>query len=147
MTPALNELAQLNRRWLLARTERERMAIARDAELLAIEGHDPLRFGRLEVAGLVENVVGGQQHFLLLEEHAAIGDQHGGIRNGFAGLGGRVCGADVPDYRRDRQPRHQGRQRGAVVLHKRGPLEQVLRRIPAQAKLREDHQVGRGGAG
>ena len=50
-----------------------------DTELFPFQAVDILLVGGLEVAGLVEDVVGGQQHLALFEDDAAAGDERGFI--------------------------------------------------------------------
>src|SRR5712692_10296085 len=56
-----------------------------DAELLAAQREDALRFGRLEVTVFVEHIVGGKQHLVLLKQDSALGHQGGNICQGLAG--------------------------------------------------------------
>ena len=53
-----------------------------DAELFLGEAVDVLFFAGLEIAGFVEDVVGGEKHFGLFEDDAAFVDEGGFIGNG-----------------------------------------------------------------
>ena len=52
----------------------------------ALKGKMSWRVRGLEVARFVEDIVGGEKHFALLEENFAVGDQGGGIGDGLAGV-------------------------------------------------------------
>jgi hypothetical protein len=54
-----------------------------DAQLFLAQAVDVLLFGGLEVTAFVENIVGRQEHFALLEDHAAAVDERGFISNSF----------------------------------------------------------------
>src|SRR6202035_5538760 len=58
-------------------------------DLIATEREHTLAFGRCEVAHLVEDVIGGQQHLRLQEGDLAILQERGGVHHGLASLGMR----------------------------------------------------------
>ena len=94
----------------------------------------------LEVARLVEDVVGGQQHFALLEKNFSVGDERGGIGNGFAGIVHGV--ADESDEGWQRDFFGEADEFLLVSLGERWALDEVLRRVSADAELRKDGEVG-----
>ena len=111
-----------------------------DAQLLAAERKNLLARRGLEIARLVEDVVGGQQHLVLLEGHAAFGEQSGGVPGGFAGGGMGARGVANQDGQgRFLSERGDG---GAVAFEEGRALEQVLRKIAAQAEFGENGQIG-----
>ena len=113
-----------------------------EPDALALEVDDAAFGGRLEVARLVEHVVGGQQSLGLRVQDAAAGEQAGGVGQVLAG--GAAVAVHVADHRAE-AGRHgvlQVAQRLAVLCHERFVVEQVHRRVAAQAQLREHHQVG-----
>ncbi len=57
-----------------------------DAQLLVSEPIDGLSISRLKIADFIENVVGGQKHFALLENHSAFADERGFIGDGLCQL-------------------------------------------------------------
>ena len=100
-----------------------------------------LAFGGSEVTHLVENIIGGQQHLRLDELDAAIAQQRGGVHHFLAGvrLGRGHHPADDGDALGFRGNPLHGR---AIVRHKRGPLDQIARRIAADREFRKQNQAG-----
>src|ERR1700704_229495 len=54
-----------------------------DAQLLVSKSKDGLPVGRLKISRFVEDVVGGQKHFALLENNTTIANECGFIGDGF----------------------------------------------------------------
>ncbi len=99
--------------------------------------------GGIEVAPLVEDIVGGQERLAHDVGHPAAVDQGGAVVE--TAPVGRLAPLGEPDQRRGRPagPRRGQRvERGARRLDERGTLEQVLGRIPAERQLGEDGQRG-----
>ena len=79
-------------------------------------------------------------------QDAPVGEQAGGVGEVLAG--GAAVAVHVADHRAE-AGRHgvlQAAQRLAVLLHEGGVVEQVHRRVAAQAQLGKHHQVGVQGA-
>ena len=108
----------------------------RDAELFVVKREDVLGMRGLEVARFVEDVVGRQQHFALLEEDFSSGDQSRRVRDGLAGL--IHCVANEAYDRGYGNGLCQPHQRFLIVLDKGWPFDEVLRRISAKAQFGED---------
>jgi len=105
-----------------------------DAQLFVTEAINVIPFARLEVAGFVEDVVGGQEHLALLEDDAAVLDEGGFVGDSLAGAG--MIDAARKAY--DGGERHavgdvfQGVQ---IALDEGGALEEIEREIAAGAEL------------
>ena len=97
-------------------------------------------FARLEVAGLVEDVVGGQKHFALLEDDAAFADERGFVGNGLP-CPGVVHAAGVADDGRERHVRGDFFQRVVIALDEGGAFQKVEREIAADAEFGEDREI------
>ena len=108
------------------------------AEFRQIQRENVLRVGGLEVARLVEHIVGGEQHFSLFEEYAAVRDKCGAVRHRFAGVVLRP--AYVADERWQRNRFRQTCECLQVAFDERRALHQILRRIAAETKLREQSE-------
>ena len=111
----------------------------RDAELFAAHAVDVLLIAWLEVAGLVEHVVGGQEHFALLEDDAALANQRGFVGNGLP-CPAVVQAAGVANDGRERHLRGNFLQRVVIALNKRGAFQKVEREIAADTEFREDRE-------
>ncbi len=113
-----------------------------EGDLVAAEIEECLALGGQEVAGLVEDVVSGQQHLRLREEDAAALDDGGAVGGAFAGGGPRAAGVSADDG---------GRERGGFGGEPRellfGPFEkswffdEVARRVAVDGELGEDGDV------
>ena len=99
-----------------------------------------LRVGGLEVARFVEDIVGGQQHFVLLEEDLPIGEQGGGVGDWLAGSCLGAAYDSRRGWERDLLPARRSTSR--LRSRKAGPLEQIVRKIAADAEFGEDGEVG-----
>src|SRR5690606_32212727 len=101
----------------------------------------PLR-ARLEVAVLVEDVVGGQQRLRDGVHDVAVFEEDGPVVEPLA------AAVLVPYRRADDEPQPPRRVRGDVVerlpriLDERGLVEEVLRRVADEAELGEDGERG-----
>ncbi len=111
-----------------------------DAELLGLKRKHVLGVRGLEVARLVEDVVGGQQHFALLEKNFSLGDERGGVRHGLAG--GVHGVADEADERWQRDFFGEADEFLLVALGERWALDEVLRRVAADAEFGKDGEIG-----
>src|SRR5690606_36414221 len=103
---------------------------------------------RCEIAPFVEDVVGGQQHLLLLKDDAAAGEHRGGI--GSAPLAGVARPPDEADQKVDAEVAGftgEPCQPFARTSHKRRNLDQIARRIPGERELGENRQIGARGGG
>ena len=114
-----------------------------DAELLAVEAVDVLLVAGLEVAGFVEDVVGGEKHFGLLEDDAAIVDEGGFIGNGLPCLWWSwIDAAGVADDGGERHLRGDAFEGVVITLDEGGAFEQVEGKIAADAEFGKDDEVG-----
>ncbi len=111
-----------------------------DAQLSAVEGEQVLGMGGLEVAAFVEYIVGRQKHFALFEGHDAAGEQGGGIGDGLAGI--VLCAADVAHNRRQGDVAGKEVEFAGIALDERRALDEILRRIAAEAELGKDGEIG-----
>ena len=96
----------------------------------------------LEVPALVEDVVGGQQLLVIVQQQLAVADHQQRIAEGLAGA--RVAGrrADDPVQRAHlARGRQQRRHRAVEALAEVFVVEQVGRVVAGQRQLREDDQV------
>ena len=109
---------------------------------LAGERHGPAGGGGLEVARLVEHVVGGQQALGLRADHGAAGKQRGDVVQRLAHTG--AVGSDVACHHAEprRQQPAQPIDGVEVGRHERPVVQQVHRRVAADRQLRADHQRG-----
>ena len=106
---------------------------------------DRRRFGaRLEVAVLVEDVVGRQQRLPVPRDHAAVVTEDGRVEQGLAL--GRLVGLRAADQ----DPEVAIGQRGDAIaqrqvgVHEAPVVQQVSRRVPGCRELRQNQQVGAG---
>ena len=115
-----------------------------DPQGFLLQRHHPHLGGRIEVAAFIEDVVGGQQRFVLLKQDLAAADQHRGVAQPLAGI-------PAAGQRRAHQQGGPGvarrgcRQPGQRLLHlpdQGGVLQQVPGRVAHQEQLREDDEVG-----
>ena len=110
------------------------------SHLLAAKAEQLLALGGSEVAHLVEDVIGGQQHLRLDELDAPFAQQGGGVHRFFArvrfGRGYRA--ADHGNALRFCGDPLDGR---ATARHKRGPLDQIARRVAADGEFRKQNQA------
>ena len=105
-----------------------------ERHLLAAKWKQQLAFCGSEVAHFVEDIVGGQKHFGLQEGDAAVFEQGGGVHYRFAAL--RLGGSDeAADHGDAAGFGGDTVESFAVVLDKRGALNQVARRIAADGKF------------
>ncbi len=111
----------------------------RNAQQFRAERKRKLSFRRLKIARFVEHVVRRQEHLALLEHYAAVAQQRRGVGHRLAPAIRHRAG--ITHNRRQRHARRQFLQLFAVPLDKRRPLQQVLRRIPAQTQLRKHRQL------
>ena len=100
----------------------------------------------LEVAPLVEHVVGRQQRLAHDVRDPAAVDQRGAVGDGRARTGRPAAAPGNPTTHRRRAPTPAPRQRRAATRARRveegRPLEQVLRRVAGQRELGKDDQLG-----
>ena len=111
--------------------------------LLAAKAEQLLALGGSEVAHLVEDVVGGQQHLRLDELDAPVAQQGRGVHHRLAGvrLGRSHHAADHGDALRLRGNLLDG---VAVARDERRPLDQIARRIAADGEFRKQNQARAG---
>ncbi len=101
---------------------------------------DVLGGGGLEIAGFVEDVVGGQQHFVLNELDGSVGEKCSGVGGGFARVARGAGG--IPDDRGDGQAAREAGQFPFVSFHELGALDQVEGQITAKAEFGKYGEVG-----
>ena len=111
-----------------------------DAQLLVAESVDGLLVRGLEVARLIEDIVGGQQHFALLKNDAALGDEGRFVGDGFSVA--VFYAAGVAHDGRQRQLGGQLFQLLVISIDEGGAFEEVLGQVSAQAKLGKNGQIG-----
>ena len=102
-----------------------------------------LLFGGTEVARLVEDVVGRQQHLVLAEDDAPAFEHGGGVGGGLAGLG--VAAPHEAADNRERQVRGVARELVEGFLgasEEAGFLDEVARGVAVQDEFREDGEPG-----
>ena len=113
-----------------------------DAELLVVEAIDVLAIAGKEIAGFIENVVGGKKHLALFEDNAALGDEGGFIGNR---LPGRVVVlVDASGVADDSRKWHLGGdllECFVIALDEGGTFEKIKGKIPADAEFGEDSEV------
>ncbi len=110
-----------------------------DAENFRIEAENVLRMRGLEIACLVEYVIGGKKHLALLEENFSVGDQGGGIRDGLAGVVLRL--AYEADDRRKRNGFREPQKLSAIAFDEDRSLDKILRRVSAKTKLGKNGEI------
>ena len=98
--------------------------------------------GGLEVAGFVEYIVGGQEHFVLLEDDASVGQQCRGVGDALAG--GMAGPGSVAHQDGQWRFLRQTCDLFAIAFEEAGPLEEIERKIAADAEFGENGQVGAG---
>ncbi len=100
-----------------------------------------LAFGGSEVAHLVEDIVGRQQHLRLDEFDAAVTQQGGGVHRFLAGVrfGRGHHAADHGDALRFGGDPLDGRP---IARHKPGPVDQIARGVAGDGEFREQNQAG-----
>ena len=97
--------------------------------------------GGSEIAHLVEDVIGGQQHLRLDELDASLAQQSGGVHHLFAGIS--IGRSDRPaDYGNALGLGGNPLDGRAITRNKRRPLDQIARRVPGDSELREHNQTG-----
>ncbi len=94
----------------------------------------------LKISGLVENIVGRQQHFVLNKCNAAVVEKRGGVGGRFSR--GPVCVCCVTDDGGDRQLLRQAGQFPLISRYELRTLDQIEWQIAAQAQLGKDSQIG-----
>jgi len=111
-----------------------------DAELLALKQEIRLRTRGLKITRFVEDVVGGEKQFALFELNFTIGEKRGAIRGRLAGI---VLGfADVTDDGRHGHFFGEAGEFFLIALEEFGTLDEILRRIAAEAKFGENDKAG-----
>ncbi len=109
----------------------------RDADPLAAEGGNPPLGGWLEVAGLVEHIVGGEERLRLRVQDLPVAEQRGSVHQASS----RPAPVPVHVPHDDADPRGGGllqpAQRLQVLLDEQVVLQQVHGRVAAQAQLGE----------
>lgn len=114
-----------------------------DAELLLVEAVDVLLVAGLEVAGFVEDVVGGKEHFGLLEDDTAIANKGSFIGNGLpCPVVVGIDAAGVTDDGGERHLRGDTIEGVVIPLDEGRTFEEVERKIAANAEFGEDGEVG-----
>ena len=110
------------------------------SHLVAAKAEQLLALGGSEVAHLIEDVIGGQQHLRLNEIDAPLAQQGGGVHHLLArvGFGRGYHPADHGNSLRLGGDPLDGR---AIARHKRRPLDQIARRVTADGELREQNQA------
>ena len=114
-----------------------------DAELLLEKAVDILFVAGLEVAGFIEDVVGGEKHFGLLEDHTAFVDERGFIGNELPCP--MMIRIDAPGVTNDGGERHlrgDAIERVMIALDEGGAFEKIEGKVAADAKLGKDGEVG-----
>src|SRR6185437_7827298 len=114
-----------------------------DSQLLAVKSEIRLRARGLKITRLVENIVGGKKHFLLLEGDVTVGEKRGAIRGEFSGRFLRF--ADVADDCGHGHAGGEALKLFEIALDEGGTFDEILRRIAAQAEFGKNDEVG--GAG
>ena len=111
-----------------------------DAERAPAERRGVRLTARLEVAVLVEHVVGREQRLVVHRDHAPVADERGGIvqRLALAGLVPR----DEADDRRQRKFAREPVERVEPAGDEPGMLDEVARRIAHDGHLRKDGEFG-----
>ena len=111
------------------------------SHLIAAKAEQLLALGGSEVAHLIEDVIGGQQHLRLDEIDAPLAQQGGRVHYLFARI----------RLRRGDQSADHGNTLGfsgdplhglAIARHKRGSLDQIVRRVPGDGEFRKQNQAG-----
>ena len=106
----------------------------RERHLLAAKRKQLLAFRRSEIAHLVENVIGGQQHLRLQESDATVVEQRRGIHHRLAAL--RLGWSDQTANHGDAASLGCNVFSAfAIVLNERGALHQIARRIATDGEL------------
>src|SRR5260370_6842516 len=105
----------------------------------AIERKCRVRFCRLEIAGLVKDIVRGQKHLVLFEDHPPAGDERGGIGCRLARVVSSA--ADITDDGRNRELFGERGKLAAIAIQKSRAFNEVLRQVAAQAQLGENRKL------
>ena len=107
------------------------------------QAEDILLVTGLEIARLVEDVVGGKKHFGLLEDDAAFEDEGSFVGDGLPCP--VMVGIDSASIADDGGERHLGGDavEGVVIaLDEGGTLEEIEGKVTADAELGKDGEVG-----
>ncbi len=119
----------------------------RDAQAHALELERRHGAGRLEVAVLVEDVVGGQQRLLPAPRHAPLAAERDRVHQRLArGRGVPVDETDQDAERRGRERRH-AIELLEVQVDEAVVIQQIARRIAGRRHLGEHDEVGAPGVG